>query len=532
MILTKRFAILLLLILLSACAKRGTISGGLKDTLAPVLKSSFPKNLSTEFKGNLIKLNFDEYVKIKDANKQVIVSPPMVNAPIIKPTTASKTISIKFVDTLRENTTYSINFGQSISDNNESNAFRNYKYVFSTGKYIDSLTLKGTMKDALTKSVDSYVSVQLYDVNDDFNDSIIYKKPPRYVTSTLDSATTFKFENLKAGKYLLVALKDLNSNYKYDPKREKIAFRKQYVTVPSDSIYDLSLFKEVLDFKASRPIQASSNRAFIPIEGTPENIVAALYNGDKKLRSTITNVAKKDSVQIWFEPTDADSLRLMLRKDSFNKENLILKLRKMKTDTLSVKAVTAGVLAFRDDFIVESSIPLNTINSDKISLRQKDSLAVDFSTKYDSLSQQIHFIFKKEPVQAYTLTFLPGALEDFYGNKNDTLRFRLKTGNLAEFGNLKIVLDNVKTYPIIVELTNAKGDLVAMEYSESSNTVDFLNIPPNLYTIRIIYDANGNKIWDAGNFLAKRQSEDVFYFDKAVDVRENWDVEQAIDLGG
>src|SRR5690606_13844623 len=126
-------------VILIGCAKRGMIDGGPKDTVAPVLLMSFPKNYSTEFKGNEIQLIFDEYVKLKNVNKQLIVSPPMETPPEILPTTASKKITIKLKDTLKLNTTYSLNFGQSIEDYNESNPYPQFKYVFSTGTYIDSL---------------------------------------------------------------------------------------------------------------------------------------------------------------------------------------------------------------------------------------------------------------------------------------------------------------------------------------------------------------------------------------------------------
>ena len=203
-----KYCIALLLVLLAGCAKRGNITGGAKDTIAPVLKASFPKNFSTEFKGKTIKLTFDEFIKLKDLKKQLIISPPLKNEPLIIPSTPSKNITITINDTLQDNTTYSFNFGQSIADNNEGNPYNQFKYIFSTGKSIDSLAIGGKVKDAYLKEVEPFVSVMLYDVTKNYNDSIVYKQTPRYVTNTLDSLKTFKLENLKAGKYLLVAMKD------------------------------------------------------------------------------------------------------------------------------------------------------------------------------------------------------------------------------------------------------------------------------------------------------------------------------------
>ena len=177
---------LLLLLLSIGCAKRGSISGGLKDTIPPVLKVSSPKNFSTDFSGKSIRLTFDEYVKLKDVNKQLIISPPFSKKPQLLPLTASKTITINLLDTLQPNTTYSLNFGQSIEDNNEGNPYKKFKYVFSTGHYIDSLTIGGTIKDAYAKKAESNVSVLLYEINEKYNDSIIYKQDPRYITTTSD----------------------------------------------------------------------------------------------------------------------------------------------------------------------------------------------------------------------------------------------------------------------------------------------------------------------------------------------------------
>lgn len=115
---------------MASCAKRGSITGGLKDTIAPSLKMSFPENFSTNFNEKQIKLEFDEIVILKTLSKQLVISPPMKNEPLIIPTTASKYITIKIKDTLKPNTTYSFNFGQSITDNNEGNPLNQFKYVF------------------------------------------------------------------------------------------------------------------------------------------------------------------------------------------------------------------------------------------------------------------------------------------------------------------------------------------------------------------------------------------------------------------
>lgn len=528
-----KYISLFLLLLTISCAKRGSITGGLKDTIAPVLKMSFPKNFSTNFKGDEIKLVFDENIKLKNLNKQLIISPPMKNEPLILPTTASKFITIKIKDTLQPNTTYSFNFGQSIADNNEGNPFNQFKYVFSTGDYIDSLSISGSVKDAYEKEVESFVSVMLYETNDSFKDSIVYKENPRYVTNTLDSLKTFRLENLKAGKYLLVAMKDYNSNNKFNPKKDKIGFHKQFITVPNDSVYQLSLFREVPEFKAFKPTQVSGNRLVLGYEGKVNPASSrpkiTLKNHNEILTAIVTQFPKKDSLQIWYKPLKADSLSLAVAKEKYN-ANFSFKIKDQKKDTLNITPVQNGVLNFRDRFTLETATPLITFDNSKIKLVNKANTSVPFTTEYDEFNQKLHFDFQKEPLEKYTVSILPGALTDFFEKSNDSLTYKLTTKSTAEYGNLSVSLQNVKQFPVIIELTNAKGEALATAYTENKTTIDFTLVEPALYTLRAIYDANKNKEWDSGNYLEKRQAEEVIYFSKEIDVRANWDVNQVFDL--
>jgi len=524
-----KYILFLLVLLLLSCAKRGFITGGLKDTIAPVLKMSFPKNFSHNFNAHEIKLIFDEYIKLKDLRKQLIISPPMKNEPLILPTNVSKYLSIKINDTLQPNTTYSFNFGQSILDNNEGNPLNQFKYVFSTGTYIDSLTLGGTLKDAYNKEVESFVSVMLYDVNDKFEDSVVYNQNPRYITNTLDSAKTFKLENLKAGKYLLVAMKDYNSNTKFNPEKDKIGFRKQFITIPNDSLFELKLFKEVPPFKAFRPFQSSGNRLILPYEGNAKNVKITLKNKEEVLTSIVTKFPKKDSLQVWFQPLKTDSLQLAVAKDKY-KGDFTFRIKAQKKDTLSIVAIQKGILNFRDKFALESTTPLAHFDNSKIKLTSKDSVSVAFTTSYDDFNQQLLFDFKKEPSEKYTFRIMPGALTDYLERSDDTLIYKLATKELADYGNLTVSLQNVKRFPVIVELTNEKGNVLATEYSEGNTKVEFNLVEPSLFTLRLIYDDNKNKEWDSGNFLEKRQAEEVVYFSKPIDVRANWDVEQVFDV--
>lgn len=525
-----KYILIVFLIITISCAKRGSIDGGLKDTIAPILKMSFPKNYATQFKGNTIKLTFDEYVVVKDANKQLIISPPLKKTPQIIPQTASKTITVVFNDSLQANTTYSLNFGKSIEDYNEGNPYQQFKYVFSTGSYIDSLSLNGTIKDSYDKKTDSFVSVMLYELNEKYSDSIVYKENPRYITNTLDSATTFKLENLKSGKYLLIALKDENNNNKYNTKTEKIAFRKEIVSIPNDTLFELALFKEQPEFKAFKPTQASGNRILMGYEGNVKDIKIALKKQQKDIQTIVTKFQEKDSIQIWYkEKIKSDSLSLTIYKDKYNKD-FVCTIKNQKNDTLVITPKQNSILSLREKFTLKSSIPLLKFDATKMQLINKDSTAISFKTNYNEWNQELEFDFQKEPLEKYKIKLFPGALEDYLENKNDTLIVKFETKNVSDYGNLRLKLENVKQFPIIIELTNAKGDVIASEYSESSTNIEFNLIEPNLFTLRVIYDENKNKVRDAGNFLEKKQPEEVIYFSKEIDVRANWDVEQTFNL--
>lgn len=529
-----RYSILILFAVLFSlsftnCAKRGTITGGLKDTIPPQLQFSTPDNYSTDFKGNTIRIGFNEYVKLKDINKQLVISPPMERAPIITPSTASKVINIRFLDTLQSNTTYSLNFGQSIQDNNEGNPFPQFKYVFSTGNYIDSLSIGGRIKDAFAKTSDNFVSVMLYEVNDSYSDSIIYNKPPRYITNTLDSAKVWQLDNLKAGKYLLVALKDKNNNNRYNPKSEKIAFQQDFITIPNDTLFQMELFDEQLPFKSLKPTQSSGSKIVMGYEGDPRDVSVNLFNGEEIVQAIVSKLPNADSLQIWYTNIKADSLLMKVAKEDFSTEYNV-KLRSMKKDTSLYKPLVSGVLPLREVFKISSAIPIKQIDAKQISVTNKDSAAVDFTSTYDNFNQNIEIDFKREPEQKYTINFLPGAATDFYEKTNDSLSYSLTTKRLSEYGNLRVTLENVARFPLIVEITDAQGKVKARATTTQETVISFDAIDPASYTLRVIYDDNGNGEWDAGNFLQRRQSERVEYFPTPIDVRANWDWDQVFTL--
>ena len=299
----------------------------------------------------------------------------------------------------------------------------------------------------------------LYEMNEKFNDSVVYNETPRYITNTLDSLKTFRLENLKAGKYMLVALKDKNKNNKFNPKEEKIGFIKQAISIPNDTLYELELFQEMLPFKTYKPIQTSGNRLYIGYEGkqnfNKSKPKVILKKNGLVVPSVVTQMPKKDSLQVWYKSIKTDSLSLSVKKGDYNKE-YAFKVKDQKKDTLTVTAIQNGNLNFRERFTLETSTPLVAFDNTKIKLINGLKEAVDFKTEYDVFNQKMFFDFKKVPSEKYEVTLLPGALIDFFDKQNDTLSYKLTTKDVEEFGNLRVKLQNVKKFPVMVELPMIK----------------------------------------------------------------------------
>ncbi|GBF18177.1 hypothetical protein C21_00334 [Arenibacter sp. NBRC 103722] len=527
---------LFLLLTVSAlvqCARRGAPSGGDKDITPPKLVKAEPKNMSINFDSKKIRLYFDEYVKLKDIEKQLIVSPPLKYTPLISPQgSANRYVEVIIKDTLKANTTYTLNFGQSIIDNNEGNPLSYFTYVFSTGHYIDSLTVSGVVKDAFNKNADTFISIMLYEIDSVYTDSTIYRQPPNYITNTLDSTPIFHLKNLKEGKYAMFGVKDEAKNNIFDQKVDKIAFIKDTINLPTDSVYLLTMFKELPDYSISVPNFAAKNKIIFGYQGNAKDIsIRALSNIPDTVKTKITKEREKDTLNFWFTPFAADSLVFTVANE---KESLIdtftVKTKKVGLDTLVVQPNQRGSLEFGTPYFIGANTPISRIDSSKISLSRKDSTQVKFMTALDTVGNKIDFDFEVEPNENYNLELLPGAVVDFFETENDTISIKLSTKSYADFGNLRLTLDGAVNYPLIVQLTDEKGATVKELFANEEKVFEFTNIKPAKYLIRVIFDSNGNQKWDTGNYLQRIQPEKVTYYPNVLEVRANWELEQTFTL--
>lgn len=527
--LKKILSFLFLFLMIAAlwqCARRGTPSGGDKDITPPVLIKTDPENLSVNFDKRSIRLYFDEYIKLEDVQNQLVISPPLKYIPEIKPQgLASKFIEITFKDTLRENTTYTINFGQSIVDNNEGNPNSFLSYVFSTGSYIDSLSLKGAIKDAYNRSAEQFVSVMLYEIDSVYNDSTIYKYPPNYITNTLDSLPLFTLQNLKSGEYALVAIKDEGKNNVFDQRSDKIGFLTDTISLPTDSIYLLNLFKEKPDYSISVPSYVAKNHIIFGYQGTKEDFkIEPLTTLPDSVKTLMTKNREKDTIDYWITPTDIDSIIFTITNENSSLiDTFTVKTRKLPLDSLQLTPSHRGKLNFEDKFHILASTPISKIDTSRIAVLDKDTIQTPFSLQLDSIKNKVDFNFEIVDNQKYNVVLLPGAIEDFFGMQNDTLVSNLSTGGYADYGNLTLNLSGEVSYPLIVELIDDKGGLVRKIFAKQPQTFEFNNLDPKNYGIRIILDDNANGKWDTGSYLGKIQPEVIKYYPDIIEIRANWE---------
>lgn len=211
------------LLILAACANPVAPTGGPRDTDPPVILRSDPENGSVNFDAGEIRLTFDEFVQVRGLSQQFLSSPPFQKVPQTR--IRGKTLSIRLDEELRDNTTYTLFFGNAISDFNEGNAIPNYRFIFSTGPVLDSMELKGRVVNAKTMAPEKDVFVMLYD---EYHDSIPLLERPYYISRTNDKGD-FTFTNLRNIPYKIFALRDVNANLIYDQPNEEIAFLNELV---------------------------------------------------------------------------------------------------------------------------------------------------------------------------------------------------------------------------------------------------------------------------------------------------------------
>ena len=512
------------------CARRSLPTGGFKDTLPPNIVNTSPKMNTVFFDKEKITITFDEYIKLVDLNKQLIISPPLEpNKYKVKPQgTVSKKIQIELLDSLLENTTYTFNFGESIIDNNEGNLLPFFNYAISTGAIIDSLEIRGKITDSYERITDSYTSVYLYPIDSTYTDSTIFLKKPFYATSTLDS-TAYNFRNLRPDKYQIVAIKDISGNYIFDQSVDKIGFIEEPITLPGDSVINFRIFKEVPNLYWSRPFFINKNKIGFGYFGKPEpSAIKVQSKVPRNFRYIINKDRKTDTLNFWFRGSMIDSIKFGIKEKDTTKTYTI-QIKDIKPDSLVISSITKNSIELIDSFKIKSSLPIVKVNMDLINIVGLDSLEVQFEAFLDKNYDELALTFDALPNDNYKIEFLPDAMVDFWGQTHDTLRYSVKTRPISDYGNLYLQILREDKSPFILELVDLKGKVLRRyDKINDSDYYEFKYLLPGKYLFRYIRDKNGNKKWDTGNYLKKIQPEIVYYSTDTIDLRANWDINQQL----
>ena len=509
------------------CAKRASPTGGPKDSIPPVLINASPKLNTTFFDKYEFNLTFNEYITLKDINKQLIISPPLNSTQykVYPVTGASKKVTLKLLDSLLKNTTYTFNFGESIVDFNESNPSSYLTYTLSTGATIDSLYIRGNITDAFENETERFISLQLYPVDSIFTDSVIYSQKPLYVTSTLDT-TIYRFQNLRAGKYSIIAMEDKAGNYFFDQNMDKIGFNEKLIELPKDSVINLRLFKEKRNFFWDKPYFVNDHHILLAYYGDREKESFKMVSDvPDNFEFLVTQSRETDTLNYWFKGAELDSLQF-----EFNiKDSLQIKTVQFKnpiSDSLIIDKLTKGSLRLQDKYEIKSNLPIIEVNSEQLFVTNVDTIQIPASLKIQENYDRITVDFEVIPNDRYEITLLPNALIDFWGNTNDTLVYRASTKKIEDYGNIFLRVQHESSHSYIIELL--KNDEVVRRYDSpvEGNYYKFELIDPGKYIVRLIEDVNENKRWDTGNYIQKIQPEKVIYYWKEIDLRANWDMNE------
>ncbi|MDO9153010.1 MAG: Ig-like domain-containing domain [Paludibacter sp.] len=575
-------AVFIGLVVYSCANKAQGPTGGPKDETPPKVMKSTPLNGALNFKKKEVHIVFDENISIEKATENVIISPPQLKQPEVKGN--GKTVTVQFMEELLDSTTYTINFGNSIVDLNEKNALKDYRFSFSTGNEIDTLRISGTLINADDLNPVSNVVVGIYREDDD---SVFFVKPFLRIAKTNENGR-FTIDNIKAGKYKIFALGDINQDYFYQ-QGENVAMLDSMIT----PTFRIEQMQDTI-WKDSTVID--SVRTFMGTRYLPDDIVLRYFKESKKRQSLLKNERKiSQSFSLFFNTTlpklpeikpinfewegkyilqknnTLDSLTywitdsVVYARDTLEMAvtyliNDVLSLPETRTDTISVimrrarvnpkakqpsvKQIVAGENYYKfttnlsGTFDVYKKInllfeaPLATYDLTKINLSQKvDTILKPLMfiwKQTDSTLMKYSIDYKWEPEKMYVLKIDSAAFYSMYKNSSDKFSNQFKITSLDEYSSIKVMLAEFDSTAIIQVLDNK--DVVVNSKPALKKGVLFEHLKPGDYFLRMYLDKNKNGKWDTGYFLTHNQPEEVIYYPKKLSLRANWEFEETWDF--
>ena len=572
-----------------SCANIGNPSGGPIDKTPPIFMRSNPTPNAVNVKDRKIEIFFDEIVTLKDPSTKIIVSPAQTEMP--RMSALGRKVTVELVDSLLPNTTYTIDFSNSIQDNNEGNAIDNFAFAFSTGSVIDSMRVSGYVLDSRTLEPMQSVVVGL---QSNLADSAFHKEKLQRVALTNDRGQ-FTIRNVSPGSYHIFALKDLDRDYKFGNPTEDIAFLDSII-VPSigsreaaDTVYnDLNEIDTIM--RATRP-------AYFP-----NDILLSMFNEDRKsqylannLRVDSTRISltfaaasdtlpslsivgrndvpdqwytlersqTNDTLTYWIRPphlVSADTLMVAttyLRTDTasnlswgtdtlkftFQRQKAKKKKKNEETDSLEqirfmeLHPLANGTQEVYAPLLLQTGTPIERYSREAFHLQRKlqnDTTFYPAEIKSialrDSTLSRRDLMLKVdwEPGAAYTLAVDSLAMTDIYGLQTKPLKVDFNVRKMEEYGNIVFNIPAVRD-SAIVELLDGTEKIV-LRAPVKNHRAELLNLLPGKYYARLFIDRNGNGKYDTGNYDMHLQPEETVYYPGAINLKKNWDVEQTWDI--
>lgn len=550
------------------CATPMNPQGGPRDEIAPRILSSTPPNYSTNFIAKEVNIEFDEYVKLKDIYKELLISPPLLTRPDFR--IKKKSLVFEIEEELLENTTYTIFLGNSIADITENNQYKNLEYVFSTGDFVDSLSIKGKVLDAITGQAIEDVSVMLYTTDrDSINiDSLPYLSRPTYVAKT-DKSGSYELNSLRDIPFLIFVLKDQNANYLYDLPNESIAFSDSLILAyPKTNIPD----KIIID-SLTNDTTIIKSRKIIPIDllmfttqDTIQDIISAEIPKDKNIEIILKNEVTSydfevldyvsdfnflieepnktnDTLNFWLKGSLPDSLSFVLSLEGIIFDTLYFEINEpersdnarrqpKKSDEEPIKPIKIKsnikkhFIGYQEGVELEFDYPLGRYDFSKFIWMEDSVVVVPTITFSDSTYRRINISTVFDEKKSYELVIPDSCLFDIVDRSNDSLYYSFKTRTIEDYGSLFVILESEYDCQLIIQLTNEKGLVLIERIARKGEVLKFEKLTPAKYKLQAIIDMNNNGKWDTGSYHLKRQAEKINVFNSVLDIRPNWEVEE------
>ena len=527
----KSILLILAAFLLTRCANVVAPTGGAKDTTPPEVVEAKPANHSTSFSGHKIEITFDEFITLNNASQQVLVSPPMTTKPDIKQ--SGKTVTIKFKEELRPNTTYSIDFGEAVKDFHEGNLFKDYRYTFSTGEVIDTLALSGKVLNADDKKPADNLYVGLYAASP--SDSSAATQPDSLFTQPLirtpdfiaktDKDGAFRFYGLPDSRFLVFALEDMNSNFFYDLPNEKVGFLDTLIA-PSDSVnLTLYAFTEVDTSQMlleSKLVEEGLLRFVFRWPAEKVNITTP--DGLSEEFKMVEVWSKQHDTLCWyFTPNVMDSLNVKIQSqtDTLFNNNLRFNLNykggkpKNERDAKTIKVSNSlknNLLLPGEDLVLRFSEPIAEIHDTLLRYVQLDDSGMEY--RLDTIICD---------TANYTINIADSVFYSLRGYTNKTVSLKFKRAEDADFGAIIIKVCPPDAQQVVVQLLNNKGAMLEQQVVDAETTVAFRRLLPGKYKVQAIVDADHDGKWSTGNFHRRFQPETVIPYKDEFDIKAGWD---------